>query len=96
MNMSPPHPDYGWFDDIALATGLGYVLFGLVVMGVFETLIGSAHFTERVIRIGVIIVHTSFTPHLRAYVIALGFLVLLAWGFSRISRAILASLRADP
>ena len=78
-----------------LATGLGLVLLGLVVMGVFETLIGSVHFTERVIGVGVIIVHTSFTPHLRAYVIALGFLILFMWGISRMSRAILESLRAD-
>lgn len=95
MDMSPPHSDYGWLDDATLATGLGLVLLGLVVMGVLETLLGSAHFTERVIGTGVITVHTSFIPRLRAYVIALGFLVLLAWGFSRMSRAILASLGAD-
>lgn len=94
--MSTPHFDYIRLDDVALATGLGFVLLGLVVMGVFETLLGSAHFTDRVPGVGVIVVHTSFSPHLRAYIIALGFIVLLAWGFSRVGRAILASLRADP
>lgn len=94
--MSPPYSDYGWLDDATLVTGLGLVLLGLVVMGVFETLVGSAHFTERGITGNVIIVHVSFTPHLRAYIIALGFLVLLAWGVSRVGRAIIASPGADP
>lgn len=90
-----PQLDYIRLDDVALATGLGFVLLGLVVMGVFETLFESVHYTERVPGVGVIIVHTSFSPHLRASIIALGFIVLLAWGFSRVGRAILASLRAD-
>jgi len=94
--MSTPPLDYVRLDDVALAAGLGFVLLGLVVMGVFETLIGSVHFTERFPGGGVVIVHTSFSPHLRAYIIALGFIVLLAWGFSRVCRAILSSLRADP
>lgn len=96
MDMSPPYSYYNRLDDAALAIGLGLVLLGLVAMGVFETLIGSAHFTERVPGVGVIIVHTSFTPDLRAYIIALGFLVLLAWGVSRIARAIIASIRGGP
>lgn len=96
MDMSPPHSYYDRLDDAALAIGLGLVLLGLVAMGVLETLIGSAHFTERVAGVGVIIVHTSFTPDLRAYIIALGFLVLLAWGVSRVARAIIASIRSDP
>ncbi|WP_423999156.1 hypothetical protein ACOZ4I_10225 [Haloarcula salina] len=91
MDMLPPRSAYGWFDDAALATGLGLVLLGLVVMGFFETLAGSAHFTERIPGVGVVIVHTSFTPHLRAYIIALGFLILLVWGVSRVGRAIIAS-----
>jgi hypothetical protein len=94
--MSTPQLDYVRLDDVALTTGLGFVLLGLLVMGVFETLLGSVHFTERVPGGGVIVVHTSFSPHLRAYIIALGFIVLLAWGFSRVGRAILASLRTDP
>lgn len=93
--MSAPDSEYGWLDEATLATGFGLVLLGLVVMGVFETLIGSAHFTERVIGVGVVIVHTSFTPHLRAYLIALGFLVLFVWGVSRTSRAIIESVRSD-
>jgi hypothetical protein len=96
IDTTPLHSDYGWLDDAALATGLGLVLLGLVVMGVVETLLGSAHFTERVPGLGVVVVHTSFTPRLRAHVIALGFLVLLAWGLSRVGRAILASLRTRP
>ena len=96
MDTTPPHSDYGWLDNAALATGLGLVLLGLVVMGVFETLLGSAHLTERVPGLGVVVVHTSFTPRLRAYVIAFGFLVLLAWGLSRVGRAILVSLGARP
>lgn len=93
--MSPPHSDHSQLDDAALATGLGLVLLGLVVMGFFETLLGSAHFTEHIVGVGVVTVHTSFSPHLRASVIALGFLVLLAWGISRVGRAILASVTAD-
>ena len=96
MDTTPPHSDYGWLDDATLATGLGLVLLGLVVMGVFETLLRSAHFTERVPGLGVVVVHTSFTPRLRAHVIALGFLVLLAWGLSRVGRAVLVSLGTRP
>lgn len=96
MDTTPPHSDYGRLDDAALATGLGLVLLGLVVMGVVETLLGSAHVTERVPGLGVVVVHTAFTPRLRAHVIALGSLVLLAWGLSRVGRAVLASFRADP
>ncbi len=95
MTMSPPRSDYGWLDEAVLATGLGLVLLGLVVMGFFETLAGSAHFTERVVGVGTVIVHTSFSPHLRASVIALGFLVLLALGVSRVGRVIIAS-RSEP
>lgn len=86
--MPTDHGDYNRSDDVALAIGLGLILFGLVVMGFFETLVGSAHFTERVIRVGVFIVHTSFTPVLRAYIIALGFIVLFGWGLVRVGRAI--------
>ncbi len=93
--MSPAHSNYSRIDGVTLGIGLGLILLGLIAMGVFETLIGSAHFTERVPGVGVIIVHTSFSPHLRAYVIALGFLILFLWGFSRMGRAILQSLRAD-
>lgn len=89
--MSLPHPEYGWLDDVALAIGLGLVLLGLVVMGFFETLVGSAHVTERVGGVAIVVVHTSFTPRLRAYTIALGFLVLLAWGLSRVCRSVIAS-----
>lgn len=96
MDMSPPRSDYDWLDDAALAISLGLVLLGLVAMGVVETLLGSAHFTERVPGLGVVVVHTSFTPRLRAHVIALGFLVLLAWGLSRVGRAILVSLGTRP
>lgn len=96
MDMSPPNSYYDRLDDAALATGLGLVLLGLVVMGVFETLLGSAHFTERVPGLGVVVVHTSFTPRLRAHVIAFSFLVLLAWGLSRVGRAIFVSLGARP
>ncbi|MFD1646820.1 hypothetical protein [Haloarchaeobius litoreus] len=94
--MSPPHPDYGWLDEAALATGLALVLLGLVVMGFFETLVGSAHVTESVGGVDIVVVHTSFSPRLRAYTIALGFLVLLAWGLSRVCRSIIASRGGDP
>ncbi|AXG07157.1 hypothetical protein DU500_12390 [Haloplanus rubicundus] len=96
MDTTSPHSDYGWLDDAALTTGLGLVLLGLVVMGVVETLLGSAHFTEHVPGLGVAVVHTSFNPRLRAHVIALGFLVFLAWGRSRVVRTILASLGPRP
>lgn len=96
MDSTPPHSDYGRLDDVSLVTGLGLVLLGLVVMGVVETLLGSAHFTERVPGLGVVVVHTSVTPRLRAHVIVLGLLVLLAWGLSRVGRTILASLGTRP
>ena len=96
MDMSSRQSYYNRLDDAALAIGLGLVLLGLVAMRVFETLVGSPHFTERVPGIGVIIVHTSVTPDLRAYVIALGFLVLLAWGLSRVARAILVPQGTRP
>lgn len=93
--MSPSRGSYSRFDDATLATGLGLVLVGLVVMGVFETLVGSAHFAEQVPGVGVVVVHASFSVRLRAYLIALGFLVLLAWSVARTSRAIVESRRAE-
>lgn len=86
--MSRPAPDYAWFDEAMLAGGLGLVLLGLVVLGVVETLLGSVHVTERTVRLGVIVVHTSFTPGLRPSLVAIGFLVLFGWSLSRIGRAI--------
>ena len=94
--MAPKRPAYGRLDDAMLATGLGLVLLGLVVMGVFETLVGSAHVTERVPGVSVVVVHASFSPHLRASTIALGGLVLLVWSLSRVGRAIVESRSADP
>ncbi len=95
MDMSQPQSEYSRLDEAALATGLGLILFGLVVLGVFETLAGSPHIAEHVPGAGVIVVHTSFTPTLRAAVIASGFLVLLGWALARVGRAILASHGAD-
>lgn len=84
--MSKSQSDYEWFDDAALALGLGFVLIGVVVMGVVETFLGSGHFTAHVSGLDIIIVHISFTPHIRAYVMTAGLLILLAWGLSRIGR----------
>jgi hypothetical protein len=86
--MSPSLAGYGWFDDLALTVGLGLILLGLVVMGVFATLLGSAHFSEFVPGIGVVIIHTSFSTDLRAALIAFGLLVLLLWSVSRTLRTI--------
>ena len=81
---------YGRLDTAALTIGLGLVLVGVAVMGFFETVLGSVHLTQRVTGVGVIVVHTSFTPHGRAYLIMLGFSVLFVWGCSRLVRAIVA------
>lgn len=86
MNMSGPHSDYHWLDDVALATGLGLVLLGVVVMGILETVMGSPHVFEPVAGI---VIHTSLAPQLRAYISALGFIILLVWGFYRVSRVAL-------
>jgi hypothetical protein len=80
---------YGRFEELLLAVGLGLVVLGAVVMGFFETILGSAHYTQRVPSHGVVTIHTSFAPHLRASVIALGFLVLFGWSCYRLGRAIL-------
>ncbi|MFB6202069.1 MAG: hypothetical protein ABEI98_08665 [Halorhabdus sp.] len=87
--MTTEYTYYGKIEEALLAVGLGLVLLGAVVIGFFETVLGSAHFTQRIPGLGVVIVHTSFTPHLRASVIALGFLVLFGWSCYRVGRAIL-------
>jgi hypothetical protein len=79
---------YGGFDAAALTIGLGLVLVGVAVIGFLETAFGSLHFTRSVDGVGVIIVHTSFTPHVRAYLVAIGLVVLFGWGSYRICRAI--------
>lgn len=84
--MTAPETAYGRADEVMLALGLGLVLIGAAVIGFFETLLGSAHMTRRIAGVN-IVVHTSFGPHLRAYTIALGFLVLFVWGLSRLTRA---------
>lgn len=85
----PPSPStYDRFDAAALTIGLGLVLVGVAVIGFLETAIGSVHFTQRIGGVGVVVVHTSFTPHGRAYLVALGFVVLFGWGVYRFSRAI--------
>ncbi|MDX1745355.1 MAG: hypothetical protein R3324_05400 [Halobacteriales archaeon] len=80
---------YGRVDSLALTIGLGLVLFGVAVMGFFETVLGSVHLTQRIAGVDVIVVHTSFAPHGRAYLIALGFTVLLGWGVARVARSVL-------
>lgn len=87
--MTTEYTYYGKIEEALLAVGLGLVLLGTVVIGFFETVLGSAHFTQRIPGLGVVIVHTSFAPHLRASVIALGFLVLFGWSCYRVGRAIL-------
>ncbi|MFB6360957.1 MAG: hypothetical protein ABEH59_06495 [Halobacteriales archaeon] len=86
--MQPATSEYKTVDEAALLLGLAFVLLGAAVMGVFETLLGSVHVTQRVSGVGVLVLHTSFNPHLRAYIIAIGLLILLGWGLSRVSRAI--------
>lgn len=87
--MSSPWSDYRLIDEAVIVIGLSLILFGVAVMGFFETILGSTHFTQQIPGVGVIIIHTSFTPHIRAYIIALGFLILLGWGFYRVGRAIM-------
>jgi hypothetical protein len=87
--VSPPVPDYGRFDRVALAVGFGLILLGAAVVGFFETVLGSVHVSQRVVGVGVVVFHTSFDAELRAAVMAVGFLVLFVWGLSRVARAIL-------
>lgn len=88
--MASESPDYDPIDEAALVLGLGLVVVGSAVIGVFETLLGSVHITKRISGVGVVIFHTSFSPHLRASIIALGFLILFMWGVSRVGRAAVA------
>ncbi|MFB6254689.1 MAG: hypothetical protein ABEI06_08770 [Halobacteriaceae archaeon] len=88
--MSSASSEYDIIDEAALITGFGLVLFGSAVIGFFETLFGSTHFTHRISGAGKVVVHVSFSPHLRAYIIAGGFLILFGWGISRVGRAIIA------
>lgn len=88
MRTSPS--TYRRVDAAALTIGLGLVLVGVVVIGFIETVAGSVHVTHRIEGVGVIVVHTSFTPHGRAYLVATGFGVLLGWGTYRLGRAIVS------
>jgi hypothetical protein len=92
--MTPLPQEPGRLEEGALAMGLGLVLLGVVAMGVFETLVGTAHVSEHVPGLGVVVIHTSVSPELRAYTAAAGLLVLFGWGVSRVGRTVLASLRA--
>jgi hypothetical protein len=94
--MAPPPHEPGRLEEGALALGLGLVLLGVVAMGVFETLVGTAHVSEHVPGLGVVVIHTSVSPELRAYTAAAGLFVLLVWGISRMGRTVIASLRASP
>lgn len=80
--MSRSHSEYDWLDDVVLAAGLGLVLLGVIVMGLLETVIGSPHVF---VPIAGGVIHTSIAPQFRAYISALGFIILLAWGFYRVS-----------
>lgn len=82
--MTTRGPPYTWIDDAALAVGLGLVLFGLAVLGFLETLYG----TVLAVDLGVVVVQASVGPDVRASAIALGLVVLLAWGLFRLGRAI--------
>lgn len=85
--MSTNLSDYDTIDEAALAIGLGLILLGSVVIGFFETILGSAHTLKQTNEAGDVVAHTSFSPHLRAYIIALGILVVLVWGLYRVGRA---------
>ncbi|MFB6199197.1 MAG: hypothetical protein ABEI52_13195 [Halobacteriaceae archaeon] len=82
--MAPSFSNYDTLDEAALAIGLGLVLVGSVVMGFLETILGSPHTLEQTNEAGDVVAHTSFDPHLRAYIIALGFIVLLLWSLYRV------------
>lgn len=94
MTLRPHEP--GRLEEGVLTVGLGLVLLGVVAMGVFETLVGTAHVSEEFPGVGVIVIHTSVSPELRAYTAATGLLILLVWGLFRVGRTILASLRVEP
>jgi hypothetical protein len=94
MTLRPHEP--GRLEEGVLTVGLGLVLLGVVAMGVFETLVGTAHVSEHVPGLGVIVIHTSVSPELRAYTAAAGLVVLLVWGLSRVVVAVAAGRGPDP
>jgi hypothetical protein len=81
-------PEYTTLEEALLAGALAVVLLGTVGLGLLEMLMGTTHVTQRVPGIGIVAVHTSFSPDVRAAVVALGFLLLAVWACIRVARAI--------
>ena len=69
-------------DKIAMLLGGGLVLLGTTVMGIVESFF-SGHQLEPGGNLGDVVVHTTINPQVRAFIIALGLLVLLLYGLYR-------------
>lgn len=69
-------------DKIAMIIGGGLILLGTTVMGIAESFF-TGHTVEPNGNLGDVIIHTSFDPVLRAYLIAVGFLVLFLYAIFR-------------
>lgn len=89
-------------DKIAMVLGGGLIVLGIVVFGFFETVLGNPHTLEQTNQAGDVIVHTTFSPNLRAGIIALGLLVWGVYALYKVATAVSkrggseASLAGDP
>lgn len=86
--MTAESTEYGVVDEVLLVGSLGLVLVGAFVFGFIEMVMGTAHLSQRVPHLGVVIVYTSVDPQLRAAIMAAGFVGLAVWGCFRFGRAI--------
>ncbi len=82
-----PEPTFA--DRIALVAGGAFVLLGIVVMGVVETLVGTPNAVP-VTEGGEVIVGTTLSPELRAAIIGLG---LAVWAGYAVLRLAITALR---
>ena len=71
-------------DKIAMLIGGGLILLGTTVMGIAESFF-TDHTLDPNGNLGDVVIHTSHSPTLRAYVIALGFFVLFVFVVYRVT-----------
>lgn len=63
-------------DRIAMLVGGGLIIVATVVMDFFETVIGSPHSMPETNEAGEVVAHTTFSPFIRANLIAAGLAIL--------------------
>lgn len=78
--------DFGAIDRAALAISGALMLFGVVVLGIFEVLAGQPYGAAPVTNdAGEIVANPAIDPNLRTGLFILGLVVLLLWGLYRMT-----------